>query len=432
MKVHKSILLGLLLIGLILPLESFAAALTDIAASPNRTAIQYLFDNNVISGYSDGTFKPYNTVNRAELLKILVGGTGNNPSVAQYHSCFPDVNSEWFAPYVCYAKSKGWVQGYPDNSFRPSQVVSKVEAIKMLVNSQSYTVPQTVTETLFSDVQNTQWYAPFVQVAKSKGLLELSNGSYGVTNGMTRGEISENIYRAMIIQKNGLSSFTTNVQNSSTQQTVAPAKEVYSQTDKIAFDGFEWQILNVYKMDRIGSSSNLQFPKNKYFIVVEAQLRNTTSSPKYHGDSVVLVGDKQFDDSTVVAVYGKYFFNYESFDAIQLEGGAQSKTFFGFDVAETSGQNITLILKPWVPVPGTDERAKINLTNIQDKTSTASNTATESTSHVFYVSSEAKTLYYCDTDTAWQSLARSNLLTFTSEAALLKAMPGLTLHEPCK
>lgn len=176
---------------------AFAASLSDIDGHKNQKAIQYLADQGVIGGYEDGTFKPNKTVNRAELLKILIGGKGIQPKVEEYNKCFTDVIDQWFAPYVCYAKANDWVGGYSDGKFKPSQDVKKVEAIKMLVNSQEYEVPASVNEKLFDDTDSGAWYDPFLKVAKDKGLLEQSGGKYGVSDFMTRGEISENIYRAM-------------------------------------------------------------------------------------------------------------------------------------------------------------------------------------------------------------------------------------------
>lgn len=202
MKKSVSILsmVGLLLISASFTFAKDTLGLSDIAGHKNQQAIEYLYENKVISGYPDGTFKPDNTVNRAELLKILVGGKKITPTIDQYKNCFPDVHvTDWFTPYVCYAKNSGWVDGYPDKTFKPNQKVTKVEAIKMLVNSQGFDVPTIVQDSLFDDVNNQAWYAPFLKVAKEKGLLEQINGTYGVANFMSRGEISENIYRAMIL-----------------------------------------------------------------------------------------------------------------------------------------------------------------------------------------------------------------------------------------
>lgn len=186
---------------------AFAESPSDIGGNKNQTAIEYLYNNKVISGYPDGTFKPSNTINRAELLKILVGGKGIQPTVEEYNNCFPDIKEEWFAPFVCYAKNQGWVGGYPDGTFQPGKEVNKAEALKMLINSQGYSLPVAITEKLFDDVDNSTWYAPFVKAAKDRGLLEQTSGKYGSNSAMTRGEISENIYRAMIVNSESLNNF---------------------------------------------------------------------------------------------------------------------------------------------------------------------------------------------------------------------------------
>ena len=114
-----------------------STTLSDIQEDRNETSIQYLLDTNVISGYPDGTFKPAQTINRAELMKIITEGIGITPSADEYSDCFPDVTNEWFAVYVCYAKEQNWIQGYPDGAFKPDQNVNKVEALKMIINSRT-------------------------------------------------------------------------------------------------------------------------------------------------------------------------------------------------------------------------------------------------------------------------------------------------------
>jgi len=192
-----------------------AASLSDIAGSKNQEAIEDLYSQGIISGYSDGSFKPKNTVNRAELAKILVGASGATPTVDTYHDCFSDVTTEWFAPYVCYAKEQGWVSGYPDGSFRPEQTVSKVEAIKMVITSQGYTVTTGTEADAFQDVDTSAWYAPYIQTALEKGLLEEEGlTSLKPTAGMTRENISENIYRALSVKKSGVSRFESHSSDS--------------------------------------------------------------------------------------------------------------------------------------------------------------------------------------------------------------------------
>jgi len=51
--------------------------------------------------------------------------------------------------------------------------------------------------------------------------------------------------------------------------------------------------------------------------------------------------------------------------------------------------------------------------------------------HRFVVSIEAKSKYYCETDSAWKGLKESNLRWYDSEEALRKDYPNLTLNMPC-
>lgn len=175
-------------------LTAEAAILNDIDGSRNKAAILYLADKGVLAGYPDQTFKPNNVVNRAELLKILIASLGVTDLSGR--NCFPDVTDQWFAPYVCYAKTQGWVSGYADGTFRPSEPVNKVEAIKMLVNSQGYRTDEQVGSLGYDDVSSTDWYAPYVQASKSRNLIEETSGSLNVSTGMTREKIAEYVYRA--------------------------------------------------------------------------------------------------------------------------------------------------------------------------------------------------------------------------------------------
>lgn len=77
-------------------------------------------------------FKPDNKINRAEFLKIILEGTGK-ANHKDYKSCFPDIKEkEWYVTYICQAKEEGIVKGYPDGKFKPGQTINEVEAIKIL------------------------------------------------------------------------------------------------------------------------------------------------------------------------------------------------------------------------------------------------------------------------------------------------------------
>lgn len=117
------------------PLSSATARFPDMDHSWFRysESVAFLVDRGVIQGYPDGTFHPKNPINRAEFLKLVFRAAGGHDPVGG--SCFPDVPSDaWFAPFVCAAVRRDVVNGYPDGLFRPEQTVNTAEALKIIAN----------------------------------------------------------------------------------------------------------------------------------------------------------------------------------------------------------------------------------------------------------------------------------------------------------
>lgn len=164
----------------ILQIAPVFAAFSDTADSPYRSAINALEERGVLQGYTDGTFKPEATINRAEFLKIVLESRGD--ASFDGASCFPDVHDEWFAPYVCTAKAEGVIGGYPDGSFRPEQPVSFVEAGKILT---------------LAFKQQTQggaeWYEPYARALEASKAIPTSIDA--LDDALTRGEMAEMMWR---------------------------------------------------------------------------------------------------------------------------------------------------------------------------------------------------------------------------------------------
>lgn len=170
---------------------------------PNAKAINSLFKSKVIGGYEDGTFHPDAEISRAELTKMIVASK-TTPDKSEYHDCFVDVKVEWFAPYICYAKSKGWTEGYGNGSFKPEAKISRAEAIKIIlsgffgkINSKEILKDQSV-----SDIKLEEWYAKYYIFADNRNLLDEQHVKkkadtylYYPSANITRKEIAEMIYR---------------------------------------------------------------------------------------------------------------------------------------------------------------------------------------------------------------------------------------------
>lgn len=133
----------------------------DIDSSPYKESIAELGRKDVIYGYDNGEFRPTQTINRAELLKIVFAALDQN--AADYPgNCFPDVKDEWYAPYICKAKDMGVIKGYEDGTYRPGQDVNMAEAVKIAL--EAFDLP------LDSLKENEMWYDPYVNFAHRNNL----------------------------------------------------------------------------------------------------------------------------------------------------------------------------------------------------------------------------------------------------------------------
>lgn len=113
-----------------------AFAYTDVDSdSAYYDSVSYLTSSDVVEGYADGEFKPDNKINRAEFIKILIETKFDDIPPAS-EDCFLDVTSDlWYAPYVCYAKQQNIVSGYEDGTFQAERNINFAEASKIIVKS---------------------------------------------------------------------------------------------------------------------------------------------------------------------------------------------------------------------------------------------------------------------------------------------------------
>ena len=172
---------------------------TDIMSDhPNAAAIETLYFNGIINGYDNGSFNPDGKINRAELLTIITNAVDADFGGESYGHCFTDVTDQWFAVFVCYARAMGWVNGYDDGSYRPDLPVNKAAALKIVLTSLGYEIPESVAEQPYPDVALTDWFAGTAQVGKNNGIIE-SYGDFDASHEMTRAEFVQMVYNAMNI-----------------------------------------------------------------------------------------------------------------------------------------------------------------------------------------------------------------------------------------
>lgn len=93
------------------------------------TYVATLEKAGVIVDSKDGNFRPNDAITRAELASMLAqfanvtGGTNTFSDVPATH---------WAADYIAAAVRSGWIQGYPDGTFRPEQTIKRAEMTAMV------------------------------------------------------------------------------------------------------------------------------------------------------------------------------------------------------------------------------------------------------------------------------------------------------------
>lgn len=91
--------------------------------------VAYLSEFGILSGYSDGTFRPNNKITRAEFVKIAESFEALTWGLSPYN----DVDGgHWAFRYIVSSAAKGWISGYPDGSFRPNSFISRAEAVTIV------------------------------------------------------------------------------------------------------------------------------------------------------------------------------------------------------------------------------------------------------------------------------------------------------------
>ena len=188
----KKALITLLLVGLIcsvLAPASFAATFSDVPDNKwYSEGIAYCSGKGLIKGYSDGTFRPNNSITRAELAAIC--STGLNLSVQETNH-FTDVNSNaWYAPYVLRCTKAGIITGYSTEKFGPNDKVTREQAAVIAVKA--YNLGKTSGNTSFADNSKiSSWALSSVKTLTACGLAAgKGNNRFCPKDPVTRAEVA--------------------------------------------------------------------------------------------------------------------------------------------------------------------------------------------------------------------------------------------------
>jgi len=172
---------------------SFVGAYDFVDFDDNHTyreAVLWGKNKGYVSGFQKNNawyFEPDKEINRAEFTTIMVDALYE---VGDGRDCFDDLKNsdQWYEKYICTAKEKGIINGYPDGLFHPERSINFAEASVIILNSTGYK---------FDDVN--PYYKNHVQFLSDQKSIPVSISS--LESKITKAEMMEIFWRVKIMKK---------------------------------------------------------------------------------------------------------------------------------------------------------------------------------------------------------------------------------------
>ncbi|HUP27418.1 MAG TPA: S-layer homology domain-containing protein [Chloroflexia bacterium] len=162
------------------PPSTCAIQFSDVPSTSSFYApIRCLACRNIVSGYSDGTFRPNAEVTRGQLAKIVSNAAGFTESPdPQIYQDVPA--SDTFYQWINRLSRRGFIGGYPCGGpgepcvanrpyFRPNASATRAQTAKIVSNTAGYT--ETQTAQTFQDVPPSNSFYQFIQRLASRGIM---------------------------------------------------------------------------------------------------------------------------------------------------------------------------------------------------------------------------------------------------------------------
>ena len=149
----------------------------------------------LVNGVGNGYFKPNNTITRADFA-VMVARMLNADLNSVTLNPFTDVSSTaYFYKAIVYGYEAGYLGGYENGSFKPYKTITRQEMAKMLATALKLDYEQS-TEVFSDDKKIAAWAKNYVYACKSAGIMEGTNNIFSPANTATRAQAAAVIVRS--------------------------------------------------------------------------------------------------------------------------------------------------------------------------------------------------------------------------------------------
>jgi len=177
--------------------QAHAASFSDV--TQNKSEIEYLVDRGVITGYTDGTFKPKRDITRLQAITMILREKGITDFEAPNPS-FTDIKpGDYGYEIVAKAVDLGFISGKENKDgskyFDSAASVTRGQMSKILV--EAYQLPKTK-DVKFSDVSSTNGFKDYISTLSTKRITTgYEDGSFKPSNNLSRQHFAVFMSRAL-------------------------------------------------------------------------------------------------------------------------------------------------------------------------------------------------------------------------------------------
>jgi uncharacterized lipoprotein YddW (UPF0748 family) len=184
---------------------STSTPFSDIQNHWARLFIEALTQRGIVTGFPNGTFRPNNSMTRAEFAAVIAKAFVQ-PLKRQYVGFVDVPSTHWAAPFIQKAYETGFISGFPDKRFSPEDRISRAQVLVSLVNGLeigSKVKPDLTTALplLYQDATGIPAYATEVVAIATRAGLVVNYPNVNLLSpnvAATRADVAVFIYQALV------------------------------------------------------------------------------------------------------------------------------------------------------------------------------------------------------------------------------------------
>ena len=310
--------------------EFSAEELRTIMSAKSRAYI------SIMTGYSDGTFRPNQGMTRAEAATVLARLMDRESVIArERETAFTEISkSDWYYGYVSYLERYGIFDGIFSGEFKASEPITRAEFVKLCANAGAFDPASVKNPTKsFSDVTSETRFATEIIAAAEIGFINgYSDGTFGPSKTLTRAEITTILTRILdISERKDKAQYYSDLDSSHWAYGIIMAVTSTADFEKGTAKIAEVDALTAKRIEEIKNTPTTVVPAEgctAYYVSAEGNDANDGKSPETAWKTLRKVSEAAYKKGDVVYFRrGDIFRIPDDLDALHITKGVSYSAY---------------------------------------------------------------------------------------------------------